>query len=79
MGDTKVVSPNFVAFTVRTNEQLEDALSRLSEMLGLSKQEVVKRAVLSMDEQLSHTERVKEIASEGMVRWAEAIDRLSQT
>ena len=47
-----------MALTVRTDEQLEQALDALAETEGTSKQEVIRRAVLERYERSGHASRV---------------------
>jgi predicted transcriptional regulator len=65
-----------MALTLRTDDELEQALSELAESQRLSKQEVIRRAVLEMRDRTGHRVRVDAIASEVMVEYAEALDRL---
>jgi len=68
-----------VAFTLRTDKELEKALTRLSKELGTSRQEVVRQAVLTMDEQLERRTRFNNAAQHGMQKWGELFDRLATT
>lgn len=65
-----------MALTVRTDDDLDRALTELSETLRLSKQEVIRRAVLDLRDRSSHRARVDAIASDVLVEYAEALDRL---
>ena len=49
-----------MALTLRTDEQLEQALEALAEREGLSRQEVIRRAVLERYERTGHRARVAE-------------------
>jgi predicted transcriptional regulator len=49
-----------MAFTVRTDEELEQALAALTEREGLSRQEIIRRAVLDRYDRTQHAERVSE-------------------
>ncbi|HVM14196.1 MAG TPA: CopG family transcriptional regulator [Egibacteraceae bacterium] len=65
-----------MAFTLRTDDELEQALSALTESEGLSRQEVIRRAVLERYERAGHASRVGESADRMLERWADVIDRL---
>jgi len=54
-------------------------LTRLSKELGTSRQEVVRQAVLTMDEQLERRTRFNNAAQHGMQKWGELFDRLATT
>lgn len=62
--------------TLRTDDELEEALAELAKAEGVSKQEVVRRAVLDRRGRLSHRERIDAIASQAMTDYREALDRL---
>jgi predicted transcriptional regulator len=66
-----------VAFTVRTNDELEHALSELARLEGTSRQEVVQRAVLDRYEMTVHRERVVLTTREMLDRWHDVIERLA--
>jgi predicted transcriptional regulator len=68
-----------VAFTLRTDKELEKALTRLSKELGTSRQEVVRQAVLSMDEQVKRNAKFNAALEETLETWSELIDRLANT
>jgi predicted transcriptional regulator len=65
-----------MALTLRTDEELEQALAALSESEGLSRQEVIRRAVLERYERAGHASRVAESADRMIERWGDVIDRL---
>ena len=65
-----------MAFTLRTDEQLEQALAALSEREGLSRQEIIRRAVLERFASTSHIERVDEAADRLLERWGDILQRL---
>jgi predicted transcriptional regulator len=65
-----------MAFTLRTDEELERALDALSEAEGLSRQEVIRRAVLERYERAGHAARVDETADRMLERWGDVLDRL---
>lgn len=62
--------------TLRTDEELDRALSELATAEGVSKQEVVRRAVLDRRARTSHRTRIDEVATEAMADYREALDRL---
>ena len=65
-----------MAFTVRTDQELEQALSALAEREGLSRQEIVRRAVLDRYEQTEHLDRVHGAADRMLERWGDVLERL---
>lgn len=65
-----------VAFTVRSDEELEEALLTLTAAEGISRQELIRRAVLDRFARAGHSTRVK-VSSDRMIeRWQEVLDRL---
>ncbi|MFP4634976.1 MAG: ribbon-helix-helix protein, CopG family [Nitriliruptoraceae bacterium] len=65
-----------MALTLRTDDQLERALAALAEAEGLSRQEIIRRAVLERYDRAHHRARV-ETSTERMVdRWSDVLDRL---
>jgi len=67
---------SIMAFTIRTDQELEAALDALSAAEGLSRQEIVRRAVLDRLRQSVHDDRVRESTERLAKRWAEVLDRL---
>jgi predicted transcriptional regulator len=65
-----------MAMTLRTDEELEAALTALAEAEGISRQEVIRRAVLERRDRAGHRTRVDTIASDAIVEYAEALERL---
>jgi predicted transcriptional regulator len=65
-----------MAFTLRTDDELERALDALTKGEGLSRQEVIRRAVLDRYERSRHVERVGESADRMIERWGDVLDRL---
>lgn len=65
-----------MAFTVRTNAELEEALSTLVDVEGTSRQEIVHRAVLERYARTVHTREVKDSASRLIDRWGDVLHRL---
>ena len=67
-----------VAMTMRTDEELDTALEALSTHEGISKQEVVRRAVLERAERSSLRAEVDAILDVELVRFADALERLGR-
>lgn len=65
-----------MAFTVRTDEELERALNRLVEEEGLSRQEIIRRAVLDRYERSGHDKKVVDSTDRMIERWGDVLDRL---
>jgi predicted transcriptional regulator len=65
-----------MAFTVRTDALLEEALDFLSKSEGLSRQEIVRRAVIQRYEQSEHVSRVNESTERMVLRWGDVLERL---
>jgi hypothetical protein len=64
-----------MAFTVRTDPVLENALVSLSKLEGLSRQEIVRRAVLDRYERSGHVARVTDSTRRMAQRWADVLER----
>lgn len=65
-----------MALTLRTDQELEQALNVLCEKQGLSRQEVIRRAVLEQLERSGHREQVDMAAERAIARWGDVLDRL---
>ena len=65
-----------MALTLRTDEELEQALDALAKSEGLSRQEVIRRAVLDRYERAGHAERVEPSTDRMLERWGDVLDRL---
>jgi len=65
-----------MALTVRTDDELERALDALVAREGLSRQEIIRRAVLERYERAGHAERVADSADRMVARWGDVLDRL---
>ncbi|SDD49919.1 ribbon-helix-helix protein, CopG family [Nocardioides lianchengensis] len=65
-----------MAMTLRTDEELENALDDLTAAKGLSRQEVVRRAVLEMRDRDGHRARVADASRQMLADWGETLDRL---
>jgi predicted transcriptional regulator len=68
-----------MALTVRTDDELDNALGVLSASEGLSRQEIIRRAVLDRYERAGHARRVEEAADRLSQRWADVLERLGNT
>ena len=65
-----------MAFTLRTDDELEAALAALVEAEGLSRQEIIRRAVLERYERAGHQARVQASTARMLDRWGDVLDRL---
>lgn len=65
-----------MAFTVRTDEALERALDELAEEEGLSRQEIIRRAILDRYERAGHAKKVADSTDRMVERWGDVLDRL---
>lgn len=65
-----------MALTLRTDDELEHALTTLAEREGLSRQEIIRRAVLERYERAGHHARVDDSAQRMVDRWGDVLDRL---
>jgi predicted transcriptional regulator len=65
-----------VAMTVRTDDELERALTALAEAEGTSRQEIVRRAVLERYERSGHAARVQDSSARLIDRWGDVLNRL---
>ena len=65
-----------MALTLRTDEELERALTTLAQQEGLSRQEIIRRAVLERYERAGHRARVDDSAQRMVGRWGDVLDRL---
>jgi len=65
-----------MALTVRTDEQLEQALTALAKAEGISRQEIIRRAVLDRYERAGHSQRVDRSSRKMIERWGDVLERL---
>jgi predicted transcriptional regulator len=65
-----------MALTLRTDAELEDALTTLAEAEGISRQEVIRRAVMERHERSGHRKRVAESSTRMLDQWGDVLDRL---
>ncbi|MDQ3530025.1 MAG: ribbon-helix-helix domain-containing protein [Actinomycetota bacterium] len=65
-----------MAMTVRTDDEMERALDVLVDREGLSRQEIIRRAVLERYERAGHAQRVNDSADRMLERWGDVLERL---
>jgi len=65
-----------MAMTLRVDDELECAFQALVKAHGVSRQEIVKRAVLQLAQREGHTERVSASADALADRWSDVLHRL---
>jgi predicted transcriptional regulator len=65
-----------MSMTLRTDAELDAALAALAEREGLSRQEVIRRAILERHAQGRHHDRVSESSQRMLERWGDVLDRL---
>ena len=65
-----------MALTLRTDDELEQALAALAEAEGLSRQEVIRRAVLDRYDRAGHRARTETSTDRMVERWSDVLDRL---
>jgi hypothetical protein len=68
-----------MALTVRTDDEMEHALTVLAAAEGTSRQEVIRRAVLERYERTGHVTRVHASADRLAQRWADVLERLGSS
>lgn len=68
-----------MALTLRTDDELERALDALAEEEGLSRQEVIRRAVLERYERAGHAKRFEDSTERMLERWGDVLERLRST
>ncbi len=62
--------------TTAGDAELEQALSDLAAVEGVSRQEIIRRAVLQRHERTIYVERVDDSASRMTDKWGDVLDRL---
>jgi len=67
-----------VAITLRTDEELDHVLNTLALAESISKQEVIRRALIERYERTIHEARFENAASRMLDRWGDVIDRLGR-
>lgn len=65
-----------MAFTLRTDEELDRILNELTKDEGLSRQEIIRRAIVDRYERAGHTRTVAGSADRMIERWGDVLDRL---
>lgn len=65
-----------MAMTLRTDDELDRVLTELAEAEGVSKQEVIRRAVLERHGYRVHSARLEDSAARMVERWGDVLDRL---
>ena len=65
-----------MALTLRTDDELEAALTALAASEGISRQEVIRRAVLERYDRAGHAARVQDATDRLIERWGDVLDRL---
>ncbi len=65
-----------MAMTLRTDDELERALTALADDEGISRQEVIRRAVLERYARAGHDRRVTQATDRMVQRWGDVLDRL---
>lgn len=65
-----------MAMTLRTDAELEKALTALAAAEGASRQEIIRRAVLERFERSEHVSRVNDSSERMIARWGDVLDRL---
>jgi len=67
-----------MSLTLRTDEVLDSALAALAEIEGISRQEVIRRAVMDRLERSGHASAVEESTARMLLEWADVLDRLGK-
>jgi predicted transcriptional regulator len=65
-----------MAMTLRTDDELDAALTALAEAEGISRQEVIRRAVLDEYERSGRRASVADASQRMRARWGDVLDRL---
>ncbi len=68
-----------MAMTLRTDAELDNALTVLAATEGASRQEIIRRAVLDRYERSAHASRVRDSSNRMINQWADVIERLRAT
>ena len=67
-----------MAMTVRTDSEMEKALTALAAAEGASRQEIIRRAVLDRYERQGHRARVEAGSDRMLRRWGDVLERLGR-
>jgi predicted transcriptional regulator len=65
-----------MALTLRTDPDLEEALTSLSQSEGISRQEIIRRSVLDRYERSGHRGRVTDSTQRMAARWSDVLERI---
>ena len=65
-----------MAMTLRTDSELEAALDALTSAEGLSRQEVVRRAVLERAQRAQRSATIENLTTEALAEWSDTLHRL---
>jgi predicted transcriptional regulator len=65
-----------MAMTLRTDEELDQALSALAAEEGASRQEIIRRAVLDRYARAGHSARLTDSSTRMTEKWGDVLDRL---
>lgn len=65
-----------MALTLRTDDELERALDALTGAEGVSRQDVIRRAIMERHERTLHVTNRNEHADSMIDRWGDVLDRL---
>jgi len=67
-----------MALTLRTDAEMEKALTALARAEGASRQEVIRRAVLDRYERQGHRARVGASSERLLTHWGDVLERLGR-
>ncbi len=67
-----------MAMTVRTDPEMEKALTALAQSEGASRQEIIRRAVLDRYERHGHRAQVEASSDRMLKRWGDVLERLGR-
>lgn len=65
-----------MSLTLRTDAELDDALTALAALEGTSRQEVIRQAVLERLARTTHTSAVEASTAQMLEQWSDVIERL---
>jgi predicted transcriptional regulator len=67
-----------MALTVRTDKEMEAALTAMSEREGTSRQEIIRRSILERFERSGHEQSVHEATTAMLDKWGDVLRRLAE-
>jgi len=67
-----------MALTFRTDPDVDRALDELTQLEGLSKQEILRRAILERADKARQAAAFQAAADKAIDRWSEVLDRLAK-